>query len=104
MTRDSSGNDCTVGGERVEALLMLPAWSKGESTLMGKLRSETRGAGVKVTVLDLGDGKYTASYRVLPAGAYELSVTIDGEHIVHVGNDCGRWAKERGDADSKNVT
>ena len=49
--------------------------------LMSKLRDETRGAGVKVTVLDLGDGAYAANYRVLPAGDYQLAISIDGQPI-----------------------
>ena len=50
VSRDAPGNDCTSGGEKVEALLMLPAHSWSESPLMGELRSKTRGAGVHVRI------------------------------------------------------
>ena len=105
VSRDSEGNDCATGGEKVEALLLLPPRSSDESPLMSKLRSETRGAGVPVAALDLGDGRYSASYRVLPAGNYQLSITIDGEHIagspfatkVKPGTTCAANSKVEGD-------
>ena len=103
--RDTSGNDCATGGEKVEALLMLPARTWGEGALMKQLRDETRGAGYKVTVHDIGDGSYSANYRVLPAGKYELAITIDGQHIkgspfatvVQPGATCAGSSKVSGD-------
>ena len=109
--RDTSHNDCTSGGEKVEALLMLPARTGGESPLMRTLRERTRGGGVKVTVLDLGDGSYAASYTLLPAGRYQLAITIDGqpingspfETLVTPGATCAGSSQLSGDGKDKAV-
>ena len=81
VSRDAQRNKCIRGGEKVEAQLMLPPPSWSESALMRTLRDETRGGGVKLTVLDPADGSYAASYSTLAAGRYELSVTINSVPI-----------------------
>ena len=78
--RDSSGNGCTDGGEDVEALLIHPPGSS-PSSLMAAFIEQTRGAGLKATVLDTGDGLYSITYRTAAAGAYQLAVTINGQHV-----------------------
>ena len=76
--RDSSGNDCTSGGEAVEAVLFQ---NRADTELMRAFVEETRGAGLKATVLDTADGAYSVTYRTVAAGQYKLSVTINGVHI-----------------------
>ena len=78
--RDSSGNDCVTGGELVEAVL-LQAPAASNTPNMRAFIEGTRGAGLKATVLDTTDGAYSITYRTLAAGAYQLSITIEGAHI-----------------------
>ena len=77
--RDSSGNDCAAGGEAVEAVLFHSGPTLTD--LMGAFVEQTRGAGLKATVLDTADGAYAVTYRTIAAGEYKLSVTINGAHI-----------------------
>jgi hypothetical protein len=66
-TRDRFGNECIEGGFKVTA------------TLAGK--GDIEGQSITATVADQNNGKYNATYQPKKAGAYVLSVSLNGAHI-----------------------